>query len=255
MNRRAFIGLTAAGCAGLSGGPTMALAQKKPARASKRSNGLPLYDLARQYRRNLFEDFLPFMDRHVIDHELGGFMCYTDYTGTRENDNKSSWFEGRGSWAYGFLYNNLARDKKYLDVARRSIDLVLRSKPTSADELWSKELTRDGKPITPPDIEVYGDLFVAEGLAELSKATGEKSLWDEAKSLVLKCVRIYDRADYRPSIGQTYLGKNARPFPGARIQGVWMVLIRVVTQMLMMRKDPDLEKVAARSVEAILDRH
>ena len=255
MDRRAFISLTATGGIGLSGGPTSNLAQKKPAGSpSVRLAGLSLNELARQYRRDLFDDFLPFMDRYVIDHELGGFMCYTDYTGKRENDNKSSWFEGRGSWVYAFLYNNLARDKKYLDVARRSLDFVRKSKPSS-DILWSKELTREGKPITPPDIEVYGDLFIAEGLAEFSKATGEKAYWDEAKYLVLKCVRIYDRLDYRSSIGQTYLGRDARPFPGARIQGVWMVLIRVITQMLEIRGDAELDKIAARCINALLDHH
>lgn len=255
MDRRSFIALTAAGGIASSVCPTEAFAQKPGRSQSSRLAGISLGDLARQYRRDLFDDFLPFMDRYVIDHELGGFLCYTDYTGRRENDKKSSWFEGRGSWAYAFLYNNLAGQKKFLDVARRSIDLVLRSKPNAPDELWPKEITRDGRPIGGPDIEVYGDLFVAEGMAELSKATGERSLWDEAKILVLKCVRIYDRPDYRPSIGQTYLGRNARPFPGARIQGVWMVLIRVVTQMLEMRADPELERIASRSVDAILNRH
>ena len=254
MDRRSFITLATVGGIGLTGSVASLRAQNRKL-AGRKLAGLSLVELNRLYRRDLFQDFLPFMDRYVIDHELGGFMCYTDYTGQHENDNKSSWFEGRGSWVYAFLYNNIARDKKYLDVARKSTDFVLRSKPTSPDSLWSKELTRYGKPITGPDIEVYGDLFIAEGLAELSKATGEKALWDEAKTLVLKCVRIYDRPDYRPSIGQTYLGRNARVFPGARIQGVWMVLIRVSTQMLEMRADSDLEKVAARCVDAILERH
>jgi hypothetical protein len=118
-----------------------------------------------------------------------------------------------------------------------------------------KELTRDGKPITPPDGEIYGDLFIAEGLAELSKATGDKKFWDEAKNLVLKCVRIYDREDYRPTIGQTYLGKDARPFPGARIQGAWMVLIRVATQMLEMRRTLNLKKLRRVRLDAVLNHH
>jgi len=214
-----------------------------------------LKDLREAYRRDLFTDFLPFMERYVIDHELGGFLCVTDYTGERAGDHKWSWFEGRGSWVYAFLYNNLAREKKYLDVARRSLEFVLRSKPAGKDELWPKELTRDGKPVTSADGEIYGDLFIAEGLAEFSKATGERGHWDEAKALVLKCVELYDRPDYRPAIGQTYLGKEARPFPGARIQGVWMVLIRVATQMLEMRPDPELERVAARCVDAVLNHH
>jgi len=216
---------------------------------------MSLKELREKYRRDLFDDFLPFMDKYVIDHELGGFMCLTDYTGERESDKKLSWFEGRGSWVYAFLYNNLAREQKYLDVARKSLEFVLKSKPKNEDELWSKELTRDGKPITPPDGEIYGDLFIAEGLAEFSKATGDKKFWDNAKNLVLKCVRIYDREDYRPTIGQTYLGKDARPFPGARIQGAWMVLVRVATQMLEMHRDAELEKIAARSVDAVLNHH
>lgn len=257
MDRRAFINLTAAG--GMAFGGSTLLAQKAGVKqrlgAGPTSHSLPLKELAEKYRRDLFDDFLPFMDKFVIDHEFGGFMCNADYTGERVNTNKLSWFEGRGSWAYAFLYNNLSREQKYLDVARRSVEFVLRSKPKNEDELWSKELTREGKPITPPDIEVYGDLFIAEGLSELSKATGDKALWFEAKELVLKCVRIYDRPDYRPSIGQTYLGKDARPFPGARIQGVWMVLIRVITQMLEMRADADLEKIAARCVDALMNHH
>lgn len=217
--------------------------------------GMSLKELRENYRRDLFDDFLPFMDKFVIDHELGGFMCNADYTGKRVNENKLSWFEGRGSWVYAFLYNNLAREQKYLDVALKSIDFVLKSKPKNESELWSKELTRDGKPLSPPDGEIYGDLFIAEGLAEFSKATGDESYWNEAKNLVLKCVKIYDRADYRPTIGQTYLGKDARPFPGARIQGAWMVLVRVATQMLRMRNDAQLESIAARSVDAVLNHH
>src|SRR4030095_9955776 len=112
-----------------------------------------------------------------------------------------------------------------------------------------KELTREGKALTSADGEVYGDLFIAEGLAEYSKAIGQRSHWDIARELVLKCVRLYDRDDYRPTIGQTYLGPNASPFPGARIQGVWMVLIRVITQMLQMHADAELERLANRSEE------
>jgi N-acylglucosamine 2-epimerase len=240
---------------GLLSSPVRNLSQSRVGQRSDRIAKLDLTQLREQYRRYLFDDFLPFMDKYVIDHEYGGFMCLTDYTGERESDKKFSWFEGRGSWVYAFLYNNLAHEQKYLDVAHKSLEFVLRSKPKNEDELWSKELSREGKPITPPDGEIYGDLFIAEGLAEFFKATDDKKYWDEAKELVLKSVRVYDRPDYRATIGQTYLGKDARPFPGARIQGAWMVLLRVATQLLEMRADADLEKIAARSVDAVINHH
>ena len=233
--------------------------QKETARRAqpalnRNKTGLNLRQLRDQYRNDLFTDFLPFMDKYVIDHELGGFRCNTDHTGTRVNDNKSSWFEGRGTWVYSFLYNNLARDEKYLKVAQRSLEFTLKAGP-SGDGLWPKELTREGKPLTSADGEVYGDLFIAEGLAEYSKATRQSHYWDMAREILFKCLDLYDRPDYRPTIGQTYLGAGAKPFPGARIQGVWMVLIRLITQMLEMRADAELAKVADRCVDAITKFH
>lgn len=217
--------------------------------------GLSLAQLRDKYRVVLFEDFLPFMDKYVIDHEYGGFMCNTDHHGNRVNDKKSSWFEGRGVWVYAFLYNHLAKEEKYLDVARKSLELILKAKPAGDEDLWPKELSREGKPLASADGEIYGDLFIAEGLAEYSQATGEQKYRDIAKRMLMKCVRLYDRPDYRPTIGQTYLGPQARPFPGARIQGVWMVLVRVATQMLRMREDAEVAQVAQRSVDAVVNHH
>ncbi|HEX7294328.1 MAG TPA: hypothetical protein VF251_01165, partial [Pyrinomonadaceae bacterium] len=65
---------------------------------------LRLKQLRDQYRRDLFTDFLPFMEKYVIDPEFGGFRCNTDHLGNRVNENKLSWFEGRGTWVYSFLY-------------------------------------------------------------------------------------------------------------------------------------------------------
>lgn len=215
---------------------------------------LPLKQLRDRYRKDLFDDFLPFMDKYVTDPEFGGFRCNADHFGNRVNDSKVSWFEGRGIWVYSYLYNNLKRDQKYLDVARRSIELVMKCRPRG-DELWPKEITREGQPLSSAEGEIYGDIFIAEGLSEFSKATGDRSLWEEARQILLKCVRLYDRSDYRPTIGQTYLGPSAPPFSGARIQGVWMTLIRTATQMLEMRSDREIEAVARRCVDAIVDHH
>lgn len=257
MKRRRFfesslgaVALAAGLSSNVAGQPTRQVSRAKP---NDRLGGQRLTQLRDQYRKDLFTDFLPFMEKYVIDQQFGGFMCNADHHGKQINSNKLSWFEGRGIWVYSFLYNNLAREQKYLDIARGSLEFILSIRPPG--ELWPKELTREGKSLTSADGEIYGDLFIAEGLAEYSKATGERSHWDTARELVLKCVRLYDRDDYRPTIGQTYLGANAPRFPGARIQGVWMVLIRVATQMLEMRADSELERVAQRAVDAITNHH
>jgi len=250
MDRRTFFGVSLAAPAGLLGGQRIA-----PQHATAEpASGLPLAALRKKYRAWLFDDFLPFMDRHVIDREHGGFIWAVGHDGVRQHDRKATWFEGRGTWMYAFLYNQFGRDERHLAVARRSLDFVLRVRPARGG-LWPRELTREGAPYGPPETAVYGALFVAEGAAELARATGERKYWDLARELVLESVQRYDREDYEPTIGQTYLGPSARPFPGARIQGVWMVLIRVMTQMLEQRPDPDLEAVADRCLDAIITRH
>src|SRR5919112_943951 len=136
MNRRQFFAGAAAAVVAASADKDAARAGGKRgaprpgAGGGMRLAGLSLVELREQYRRQLFRDFLPFMERHVIDREYGGFMCMTGHDGSRESEKKSSWFEGRGTWVYAFLYNNLARERKYLDVARRSIDLVMRTEPS-----------------------------------------------------------------------------------------------------------------------------
>ncbi len=260
MNRRTFFtaslgaGVSLAGLAGCSQPEKRRTTGSATATEEGKLAGLSLEALKERYRSDLFDDFLPFMDKYIIDREYGGFMCDADRDGTLLDTDKNVWFEGRGIWVYSFLYNHLAKDQKYLDVARRSVDFILKNKPTG-DALWPRSFTREGRPKSKPPADVYGDLFVAEGLAEFSKAAGEPQYWDMAKAIVLKCTRIYDRDDYNPMIGRTYLGPDARPFPGARIQGVWMVLIRIATQMLRMRNDADLEALADRCVDAIVYRH
>jgi mannose/cellobiose epimerase-like protein (N-acyl-D-glucosamine 2-epimerase family) len=217
-----------------------------------------MHDLPKRYaqlQRDLFDDFLPFVERYVIDREYGGFLCATRPNGERVSDEKRTWYEGRGIWVFAYLFNNFGREQKYLDIAAASIELLKRSKPDDPDELRPKILRRDGTPASPADSEIYGDMFVAEGLAEFAKATGDGTFWEEARELVFKCVRHYDRPGYHPSIGETYLGPGARPFAGARIGGVWMVLIRTLSQMVGWRSDHALEALLARSITTFLDHH
>jgi len=208
-----------------------------------------------QYRKDLFEDYVPFHEKYVVDKEFGGFHCTVTPTGELVSTEKTAWYEGRGTWVFSFLYNQFGREQKYLDIAARSIKLIERSRPKSSEEMWPRALQRDGAPAGPPDPEVYSSLFIAEGMAEYSKAAKDAKYWEEAKQIVLRCVRHYDRPDYHPLIGRTYLGPEAPAFAGARVLGVWMVLLRATTQMLATRADAELQMVNDRCVDSILNHH
>jgi mannose/cellobiose epimerase-like protein (N-acyl-D-glucosamine 2-epimerase family) len=259
VSRRVFLGAAAAAPSALAAGVAPAVreasALTRRTHSDLRLAGYSLAELRDLYRRDLFDDYLPFVDRHVFDHERGGFMCEVDLDGRLVSTRKSSWFDGRGLWVHSFLYSHFGRDPRQLEIARKTAALLLRVGPWGPDGLWPRSYTREGKPIESSDGEIYGDLFVAEGLAEFARATGEQPYAGMARDLVMKCVRLYDRPDYRPAIGRTYLGPGAPPFPGARILGVWMVLLRLSTQMLAGRPDPEIEAVARRAVDAIMNAH
>jgi hypothetical protein len=123
MERREFIKTSLGGSAfGLSNSAAREKGKVPPrSEDAGKLAGLSLEELRDLYRHYLFEDFLPFMDKYVIDHQYGGFMCNTDRDGTNLTGNKDAWYEGRGIWVYSFLYNNFRRNEKHLEIARKSL--------------------------------------------------------------------------------------------------------------------------------------
>jgi N-acylglucosamine 2-epimerase len=216
---------------------------------------LTLAELRDFYRGELFDQFVPFLDRHIVDHELGGFLCHADRDGRLLSTEKVTWYLGRGIWVYSFLYTNLERRAEFLEIARKAVEFVMRARPDTPGTTWPKRMTREGAPLTPPDPEIYGDLFIAEGLAAYSAATGDQQWWMVAKEILLASVRIYDSPEYAPEIGRTYVGPDAPPLAGARVLGAWMVLLRLSSQMVEMRDDAAIRAIGDRALDAIFSRH
>lgn len=215
----------------------------------KSINDLDIEQLRKNYTEALFGKFLPNMDQYVIDHELGGFMCSVNIL-TREqvSTNKKTWFEGRGIWVYSFLYNHFEKDPHYLEVARKSKDFILKLLPAD-DCFYFSEYTKEGKPLSELEGDIYGNLFVAEGLAEYSKASGEKQYLDQAKKIILKAVKRYDSPDFSFPYHSQSLEK------GPRILGHWMILLSLATQIIRQEPDTEMEALADRCVEAIMKHH
>lgn len=210
-----------------------------------------LQELRDKLHAELFDQFIPNMDRYAIDHEFGGVMCSLDVrTGELTNMEKTAWFVGRGLWVYSFLYNNLHQDDRYLEIAEKSKDILLKLQPQD-NSFWPQRFSREGEPLTGPG-DIYGSLFVAEGLAEYAKATGEQQYRTQAKQIIFSCVDRYDQPDYQ--FHMSYL-RNAPEIQGPRVLGHWMIFLSLSTQMLKHESDDDLEQLAARSVSAIMEHH
>ena len=184
---------------------------------------LALPELRRRYHEELFQVCLPFWEAHGIDHDHGGFMCALDYDGTRRGTEKHPWFQGRGLWVYSFLFNHFGGDARHLEVARKTKEFLL----------------REGLVVPPPGGDIYGLYFAAEGLQEYAWAARDQQARELASGLMRRLWgHIHQPEDW-----------PVRP------QGLWMVTLRIATQMLRRWREAWLAEVADRSVDAIIHRH
>ena len=249
LKQNTLAGLGLIGSATLAGSILPVDAQASQSQDLKKITGLDLRKLRAQYKEALLNKFIPNLGKFVVDHELGGFMCSVDIL-TRKlvNTTKRAWFEGRGIWMYSFLYNNLDRNPDYLEIARKSKDFILKRLPADGS-YYISSFTKEGEPIGDTEGDIYGNLFVAEGLAEYAKATAEPKYMDQAIEIVLKAVQRYDRPEF------TYIYKAENRVSGPRILGHWMILLSVCTQILRQRSDKEIRALADRCVDAIMNHH
>jgi mannose/cellobiose epimerase-like protein (N-acyl-D-glucosamine 2-epimerase family) len=224
---------------------------KAEKKQKKKIAGYSPEELLNQYRIYLFEDFLPFMEKYVIDHELGGFLWNTDRSGRNITTNKRAWYDGRGIWVYSFLYNNFRKDSSYLDTAEKTVNFVLKIKPEDKS-LWPPSYTREGKELKDFPIDIYGDLFMAEGLAEFSKASQDVRYLTIAKEILLKCLNLYDSNDFSYYVDY---GPEAPAIPAPRIVGHWMVLLRTSFCLLSHGPDNEIESIIRRCIDALMNYH
>ena len=94
----------------------------------RRIGDFTLRQLARQYEDDIFKDFFPFLDKHVVDHKLGGFMTNVDRDGTLLKTTKNTWYCGRGIWCYSFLYNNFKKNllTSMIHICPRTLQVSIR---------------------------------------------------------------------------------------------------------------------------------
>ena len=207
--------------------------------------GMGVAELRDRFRRELFDEWLPFWEAHGIDHELGGFQCGLDYGGALVHPAKFVWFQGRGIWVYSFLHRHFRAEPRFLDIARKTKDFLLRHAP-QPDGAWASLLSREGRCLAVAAGDPYGAYFAVEGLQEYAQAAGDPRALEMARQLFRALCRQWTRPEAE------FAGAGG---PGFIPQGFWMVNLRIATQCLQRNPDPEMEAIASQCIEAIVDRH
>ena len=250
MKRRSFL-TTAAGSTGFMSYADGCSQRDKKTSHEAESPGVigmvgdyTIEQIRNQYESDLFEDFVPFHDKYVVDMDKGCYYANTNHDGSHENTNTTSSFMGRGIWCYSFLYNHLAKEDKYLDIASKGVEFIMKHRPTG-DNLWPTYYTKEGEVVESDDLTWHGDCYIGEGLAEYGRATGDTKYSDIGRETIIKCARIYDRPDF--SYGTRY--------PGTRSLWYWMLLMWFGTCALQEKNDSELQALTDRCQDAILNHH
>lgn len=260
MNRRYFLRSGLLGGTALAAFPVLGLSCRSGndlsvGASSLRPGGttLDLAAMSTEYRRQLFEEYLPFWEKGGYDEEHGGFMCYLYDDGSVQDDRKDIWYQGRGIWVYSFLYNNIDRDPKWLDMAKKSRDFMV-THMHRGDGTWIDTVNRAGEPVdgidTSRDGNIYGALFAAVGLIQYAKATGSSEDLDLAKLTLRKSIERYDAADY-PGVQVPELADRGVSQLGLRAQGHSFMVVWIAPQLLELGPDSWYESLAQRHLGLI----
>jgi N-acylglucosamine 2-epimerase len=161
-------------------------------------------DLAGLYHAALFDDVIPFWEKHSIDEECGGYFTCLDRQGNVFDTDKFVWPQARQVWMFSLLYTTHEKRPEWLEVARHGADFLAKH-AMDADGNWYFALDRRGAPLVQP-YNIFSDCFGAMAFSQYAFAAGD----DAARAIAL---RTYDNILRRKSNPK---GKYSKAVPGAR---------------------------------------
>ena len=123
------------------------------------------------YRRTLLDDVVPFWLRHGVDRAHGGIGNILDDQGNSLGNDKYIWSQGRALWTFSALYNRVAPEAQWLEVATHVFS-YLRRHGRDDQGRWVFRLDGACKVLDGP-ISIYADAFALAGLTEYYAATGD----------------------------------------------------------------------------------
>ncbi len=266
MNRRTFMLATAAGAllpARLgAAAPSIATAPATDwgvsTRKTDRLDGLAslsLEELRDFHHAELRERYLPVWQSERVDWQNGGFMHQYDpgdgfgvHEPGEPHTNKSTYYQGRGLWMFSHLYNHFGRDPKHLEAARKGKEFLFRHL-LRPDDTFVEETTREGEVIH-EKANIYGDIYIAMGLAEYYKASGDEQARDQSLRTALT---VFERAA-SPTYQHDY-HEHGSKIPGIQRLGTWQHFLNALTTILRIVPDERVEAAATVAAEKILHFH
>ncbi len=219
-----------------------------------RIGDLTLQELRDFHRKELDEDYLGYWKEHGIDWEFGGVMPYRELMKgmpylAKHYYLKQMYFQGRAIWTFSYLYNHFGQNEQYLEIARHTKDFIYKY-ARNDDYSWASELTPEGK-VLQKHSDIDGDYYVALGLTEYYKATGD----EEALDTALKTVYAVNKRILSPDF-MYYGAWDASVYePGTKFLGIWVHFLNTLIPLAIVTHDARVERIAQMCIRNITELH
>ncbi len=137
--------------------------------------------LRKSFFDHLVNDTMAFWTRHAIDREHGGFRTSLDRYGKPLDSDKGVWIQGRATWVYSKLYNDIEKRSEWLEIARNGAEF-LEKHCFDGDGRMFFIVTEDGRPVRKRRY-FFSEVFAVMGFAEYARASGDAARLSKAKGL------------------------------------------------------------------------
>ena len=213
--------------------------------------GMSIGELRDDYRHRLFDKFLPFWDKGGYDDEIGGVMVNLNEDGSIADDEKYIWFQGRGLWVYSFLYNNFGKNPRHIERADKMHDFIVKYM-YAGDGRWYERLNRDGSVKEGVSDKTNGWAFIADGLQEYHRATGNEADLAIIEDTVQAIADVYEDPEYDGAVNLGGLSDETS-LKGLRELAMSRRFVKIISPLLMQIENPRLEKVVREHVDHMMN--
>lgn len=141
------------------------------------------------YEDYLLNNSLPFWLKNSLDHSYKGYITSLDREGKRYDTDKSVWFQGRGTWLYSRLYNEVEKRQEWLDAATLGYEFLLKYCFDSDGRMYF-QVTADGKPLRKRRY-FFSEMFAVMAFSEYYRATGRQEAIDKAREIYGLLLDLY----------------------------------------------------------------
>jgi N-acylglucosamine 2-epimerase len=202
--------------------------------------------IANQYKKELFQNVLPFWEKHSRDTEYGGYFSCLDRDGTVYDTDKFIWLQSRQVWLFSMLYNRCEQNPAWLEMAKHGADFLLKH---GSDEQgnWYFSLDRTGRPLIQP-CNIFSDFFTAMAFCQYGLAMADSQYTDLAVDIYNNILRRKDnpKGQYNKQVSGT------RPLRSIEFP---MIMANLALEMETLLPSAELNRILDVCVEETMTLH